>query len=246
MSQADPLPRAMLIDLDDTIIVAGDRPAVLAQIAGQLAAELVPHPPDEIAARLEAALEAFWSDPARHRVARFGIPEARRQVMAECFAGLGSPVLTADLAARFSARFSAVREAITVCFPGAVEGLEGLRARGVRLGLITNGGSATQRAKIERFDLARHFDHIQIEGEVGFGKPEEQAYRHALAALGVEAHEAWIVGDNLEWEVSVPQRLGLRGVWCDGFGRGLPAGTSVRPDRIIRSLAELVGEGAGD
>ena len=94
-----PLPRAMLIDLDDTIIVAGDRPAVLAQIAGELAAELAPHPPGEIAARLEAALEAFWSYPARHRAARFGIPEARRQVMVECFTDLASPVLTAGLAA---------------------------------------------------------------------------------------------------------------------------------------------------
>lgn len=233
----------MLIDLDDTIIVAGDRLAALFQVAQELAPHLAPHSPGEIAAHLEGALAAFWSDPARHRTARFGIPEARRQVMVDCFAGLGSSVLTADLAGRFAARFSAVREAITTCFPGAVEGLEGLRARGVRLALITNGGSATQRAKIERFDLARHFDHIQIEGEVGFGKPEAAAYRHALAALGVEAHEAWIVGDNLEWEVAAPQRLGLRGVWFDGVGRGLPAGSSVRPDRIIRSLAELLGEG---
>ena len=75
---------------------------------------------------------------------------------------------------------------------------------------------------------------------MGFGKPEEQAYRHAMTILGAEPHETWIVGDNLEWEVAAPQRLGLTGVGVDGDGRGLPADSPVRPDRIIRSLAELL------
>ena len=234
------LPKAMLIDLDDTILAAGERPAVLLQIAQELSADLAPHAPDDIADRLEVALELFWSDPARHRVARFGVTEARRQVMAEAFQDAGSPALTEDLAARFAARFSAVRDEITTCFPGAIEGLQGLRAHGVKLTLITNGGADTQRAKIERFGLEPYFDHIQIEGEVGFGKPEDQAYRHAMAVLGTEPHETWIVGDNLEWEVATPQRLGLTGVWCDGYGRGLPAGSLIRPDRIIRALTELL------
>jgi putative hydrolase of the HAD superfamily len=234
------LPKAMLIDMDDTILAAGERPAVLLQIAQELTAELAPHPPAEVAERLEAALELFWSDPVRHRVARFGVNEARLQVMVETFLDVGSPTLTAELAARFSERFRTVRDEITTCFPGAIEGLQGLRARGVKLTLITNGGADTQRAKIARFGLEPYFDHIQIEGEAGFGKPEERAYRHALAMLGTEPHETWIVGDNLEWEVATPQRLGLTGVWCDGYGRGLPSGTPVRPDRIIRSLSDLL------
>jgi putative hydrolase of the HAD superfamily len=88
--------------------------------------------------------------------------------------------------------------------------------------------------------LAHRFDHIQIEGEHGFGKPEEAAYRHALAALGVGPADAWMVGDNLEWEVVAPQRLGIYAIWYDGYGTGLPAGSTVRPDRIIRRLPELL------
>lgn len=236
------LPRAILIDLDDTILAAGQRPAVLLQIARELADELVPHPPAEVAARLEAALTLFWSDATRHKAARFGIPQARQQVMREAFAAFESAALTPEKADRFAARFTAVRDAMTVCFPGALEGLAGLQRLGVKLALITNGSAATQRAKVERFALARFFDHIQIEGEVGFGKPEEQAYRHAMTALGAAPQETWIVGDNLEWEVVVPQRLGLFAVWCDGFGLGLPEGSAVKPDRIVRSLLELVPE----
>jgi putative hydrolase of the HAD superfamily len=232
-------PRAILVDLDDTILAAGERPAVLLQIAEEQATALAPHAPAELAARLEAALEHFWSDPERHKVARFGIAEARRQVVRDTFEGL-QPVLSNAIADRFAERFTAVREAMTQCFPGALEGLQALRARGIKLALVTNGASATQRAKIERFGLAAYFDHIQIEGEAGFGKPEEQAYRHAMAVLGVEPHETWMVGDHLEWEVAAPQRLGLTAVWCDGFGRGLPPGTAIAPDHIVASLVEIV------
>ena len=230
-------PRAILVDLDDTILAAGQRPQVLLQIAHEMAVDLAPHAPEIVAERLEAALELFWSDPSRHQVARFGIAEARQQVVRETFAGMAA--LTPDVADRFAARFTAVRDEMTVCFPGAVEGLQALRDRGVRLALVTNGSAATQRAKIARFGLAALFDHIQIEGEVGFGKPEPQAYAHAMAALGSEPHETWMVGDHLEWEVRTPQRLGLTAIWCDGFGRGLPAGSDCAPDHIVVSLREI-------
>ena len=125
-------------------------------------------------------------------------------------------------------------------FPDAHEVIDALKSRGTRLALVTNGAAEAQRAKIKRFDLACRFDHIQIEGEHGFGKPEERAYIHAMQRLGIAAGETWIVGDNLEWEVEAPQRLGIYAVWYDGYGTGLPPGCPIRPDRIIRSLAELL------
>jgi putative hydrolase of the HAD superfamily len=60
-----------------------------------------------------------------------------------------------------------------------------------------------------------------------------------MTALGVEAHQTWMVGDNLEWEVAAPQRLGIYSIWHDHLGEGLPPGSPVRPDRIIRTIAEL-------
>ena len=65
-------------------------------------------------------------------------------------------------------------------------------------------------------------------------------YLHAMAALGVSAPETWMIGDNLEWEIEAPQRLGIYSIWMDVHGEGLPEGSTVKPDRIIRSLTELV------
>ena len=91
---------------------------------------------------------------------------------------------------------------------------------GVKLALITNGSAEGQRGKVVRFELERFFGCIVIEGEFGVGKPDERVYKHALAALATDPEDAWMVGDNLEWEVAVPQRLGLRGIWVDWAGGG--------------------------
>ena len=121
-----------------------------------------------------------------------------------------------------------------------IETLAWFRESGTRLALLTNGNGPPQRRKIERFGIERFFDAIFVEGEVGFGKPDERAYQHAMQALGVTAPETWMIGDNLEWEIEVPQRLGIYAIWMDAHGEGLPAESTVKPDRIIRSLTELL------
>lgn len=103
------------------------------------------------------------------------------------------------LGAEIANRYRDIREQGITLLPGALETIEALKAADVSLGLLTNGGSSSQRAKIERFDLARHFDFICIEGEFGCGKPDERVYRSALESLNCKPADAWMVGDNLEW-----------------------------------------------
>lgn len=86
----------------------------------------------------------------------------------------------------------------------------------------------------------QYFDVVLIEGEFGRGKPDPAVYTHLVTELEVSAQESWIVGDNLEWEVRVPQQLGFHAVWNDFLHRGLPPGHAVVPDRIINSIHELI------
>jgi putative hydrolase of the HAD superfamily len=50
-----------------------------------------------------------------------------------------------------------------------------------------------------------------------------------------------MVGDNLEWDVLQPQKLGIYGIWIDGRQKGVPADVAERPKRIIQKLSELRG-----
>jgi putative hydrolase of the HAD superfamily len=236
------LPRAMLIDMDDTILSAYGRPELAWNaIAAEFAGELAPLSPQEVAIAVLTFARQFWAtaEPAW----RLKLGEARRLSVRGGFDALatrGHAPLPDDLASRLADRFTIYREEEMFVFPGAHEAIDKFKALGVKLALVTNGAADTQRAKVERFELAHRFDHIQIEGEHGFGKPEERAYLHAMAALGVTAHETWMIGDNLEWEIEAPQRLGIYSVWMDVHGDGLPEGSTAKPDRIIRSLTELL------
>jgi putative hydrolase of the HAD superfamily len=229
-----PRPRAVLVDLDDTIV---DGSAVVDcwEVACETCA---PHvDPQTVLAEILRLREWFWSDPARHRQGRLDLAAARRQITKMALDAIGTD--DDALVARIAERYDRCRDERTALFPGAVETLRWLRDGGCRLALLTNGAANLQREKIVRFQLAPLFDVILVEGELGFGKPDERIYRLALNELAASPHETWMVGDNLEWDVGQPQKMGITGIWVDAAGVGLPVSSAVFPDLIIRGLSEL-------
>ena len=235
----DPVqPNAILLDLDDTVIdYSGGLVTAWRAVCDATASEV---PGLQSAALLDAICrvrEWYWSDPERHREGRANLRAASGRIVAQALGSLGYDL--PRLAQTVANTYRDLRDDAIHPFPGAIDTLERMRGCGIRLGLVTNGSGPDQRAKIDRFDLARHFDHILVEGEFGCGKPDERVYRAALDALRSRAEATWFVGDNLEWDVAAPQRLGLYGVWVDGAGAGLPAGAAVEPHRTIRALTEL-------
>jgi len=238
------LPRAILFDLDDTIISAYGRPDLAwSAVIGDFLAELAPLTAPNVVNAVLNSSACFWADAERHRMWRQKLREARREIVMDAFVALsrdGASIPSRATQHAIADRFSSYRDEQMHIFPDAHQTIDTLRERGVRLALITNGDGEGQRAKIERFDLAHRFHHIQIEGEYGFGKPEPRAYLHALERLEVGARDSWMVGDNLEWEVAAPQRLGIHAIWFDAHNAGLPEGSSIRPDRVVRRLSELL------
>jgi len=230
--------KALLVDLDDTLL---DYSGGVDE-CWSAACETVSGPAGvESAALIDAVRKArrwFWDDPERHRRERVDMLGAWRKIVEHGFEELGAP--STPLAAAAAEDFAARRWAVMRLFPGVIDALGRLREAGVAMALVTNGDKSQQRRKIERYDLARFFDTILIEGEFGAGKPEEIVYLHVLERLGVPAREAWMVGDNIEWDVAAPQRLGLRGVWIDRGRTGLAASGDVRPHRIIREFPEIL------
>ncbi len=236
------LPRAILFDLDDTLIRAYAQPEeAWTRLLRIFSVHLDAHDAAAIERVRRAIMEearAFWSDATEAARWRLDITGARRLSVRRALARLVRPDDT--LADRIADAFTEMRRKEYRLYPDAHTTVDALRDAGVKLALVTNGAGAIQRAKIERFELGHRFDHIQIEGEFGQGKPEPAVYRHALERLGVAASDAWMVGDNYEWEVVAPQKLGLCGIWYDPFDAGVPVHATARPVRIIRRLAELV------
>lgn len=232
------IPRALLLDLDDTIL--DDSTRVRESWREACASHAHRLSPLDAAAVVDAIRKTskwFWDDPDRHREGRLQLEAARRQVVRLALRELG--VEDAELADGIGDAYSHHRDLGMEPLPEAIDTVRWLRSSGRRLALLTNGAAAAQRRKITRFEIADLFDAILVEGELGFGKPDERVYCRALDALGVKPGDAWMVGDNLEWDVAAPQRLGVTGVWIDARGRGVPKQSPVKPDHIVRSLAEI-------
>jgi putative hydrolase of the HAD superfamily len=73
------LPRAILLDLDDTILSAvGQSAGQWQRVIADFAEHLDPHPPDDVIAAIQAYSKYLWADEARHKHWRHQIGEARR------------------------------------------------------------------------------------------------------------------------------------------------------------------------
>jgi putative hydrolase of the HAD superfamily len=228
----------VLFDLDDTL-VAFD--AVTNQSWNEVCLEYTTSKPglnpEALFSAIRKVSDWYWSDPERHRIGRNNMPPARRSIVREAFLTMDLPEADADVVAE---RYSTVRLENMYLLPGAQSTLDLLFSRGYRLGLLTNGDGETQRYKIERFGLAKYFERILIEGEIGFGKPDARMYWLALSALGLKPEQTYMVGDNLSWDVEAPQQMGIKTIWIDRKGMGLPVGSTVTPHRVIRNISEVL------
>lgn len=95
--------------------------------------------------------------------------------------------------------------------------LERLKKR-YRLGLVTNGTSATQRRKLRKLCLENLFDAVTISGEVGFKKPDPRAFQHALQQLGILPAAVIFVGDDPISDIAGARALGMIAVQVGGNG----------------------------
>jgi putative hydrolase of the HAD superfamily len=155
---------------------------------------------------------------------------AWQTALADC--GIDDLALAQELAERFP-RERAARE---VVFPDVQPVLRQLRAS-YRLGLVSNGPSDVQRAKLATSGLAAFFEVVLISTEVGVGKPDPRIFAGALAGLGAAPHEAVMVGDSLERDVAGAQAAGLQAIWLNRSGQPCPTGLA--PALQIARLEEL-------
>ena len=233
-----PYPKAIIFDLDDTILdttLSADR---LWASAASHFADRAKLSAEDFDNQMRVSREWFWSDPERNKAGRMDLYKARAGCIEHALSELSASdqALSVQIADWFTER----RITAMQPFDGAIEAIKAIKQAGVGLALISNGKGETQREKVVRFELEPLFDCVILEGEFGIGKPDRRVFEHALNVLNVEPKDAWMVGDNLQWEVAAPQALGMKGIWVDWRRAGLPKGCDIEPDRIIHSIAELV------
>ena len=133
--------------------------------------------------------------------------------------------------------------------PGVPELLHALRGR-VRIGVITNGPSARQRDKLERFDIfPGDLDALAISEEVGTTKPDPVIFQYALKSLGVSPNRVTMVGDSWENDILAALRSGLAAVWLNRYRQPCPEpglAVEIRGLEPVGDTLKILGVEAGD
>jgi putative hydrolase of the HAD superfamily len=241
MKNTIPSPKGILFDMDGVLLLP-------TQSAHQTWKQVCQHFAPTLGLtpqRLEEALvesrhryrQEIEQDTQKQRRDRLQPFETRCETVEQGLERVGKGDVT--FAAEMVHAYEALSDEHRQLAPYAEETLQKLRDCAFSLALISNGNATYQRKKINTSHLAPFFDTIFIEEEFGVGKPDQRIFLAALDALHIPAQEAWMIGDDLAFDIAASQHLGIFAIWCDPARHGLPEGTALRPDQIIYELPEL-------
>lgn len=251
--------RALLFDLDDTLVV--EEPAAAAAFLATAQVADTRHRVDverlALAAR-EHARDLWYATPVHPYCKRVGIssweglwcrfegenpdvrwlrewsPRYRREAWSLALAdqGVQDPMLAEELGERYGIECRARHDRFADV-PACLDELRDSYA----LALITNGASCLQREKLATAGLDDYFDVVVISAEFGVGKPDPQVFKYTLSQLDCHSEHAVMVGDSIARDIDGAIAAGLQGVWVNRTNQPRPAD---RPDLVeVTTLSDL-------
>ncbi|MFD9794217.1 HAD family hydrolase [Streptomyces sp. NPDC059070] len=128
--------------------------------------------------------------------------------------------------------------AAVTCRPEVLEGLAGLRAAAWTIGIVTNGASDIQRAKLAGAGLGALVDGVAASGDLEIRKPDRRLFELAAARCGVSlADGGWMIGDNPAGDIGGGHQAGLRTIWLRGrpWPEELPA-----PHHVVDDVTDAI------
>ena len=239
--------RAVLFDIDDTLLDWSNRPATgqnhrkehLAR-AYRYAVKAGYRMNAPESTFFEIALALFnqaWSVGKQGE----GAPHIGN-VLQQTFEKMGVPPRQIDLMALLRAYDWHAVEGVTL-FPDVPDVLPAIRAAGMKTGLITNSGHPMWMRDVElnSYGLLEYFPDCRFSAaDVGWLKPYPAIFEAALNCLGIAPEEAVFVGDEPMADIVGAQSIGMRAVLRLRANLMQVSSVLVVPDGTIRTLNDLL------
>jgi phosphoglycolate phosphatase len=122
-------------------------------------------------------------------------------------------------------------------FPGVLDALQELSARGLKLGVVTNALQHLAEKILGRYGIAPHLQLVLGGDRVSKHKPHPEPLLQASATLGASPHTTLMVGDSIN-DVSAAHAAGCPVVCVPyGYNGGAPASSLDCP--IIENFSAL-------
>ena len=180
-----------------------------------------------VAAAIAAAEQELWRAAER----------SQQSATLEQVLGLAGVAVTEALLASYFEAW----EPHTYTDPDVIPLLRELRGRGIRVGVLSNTmwpRSAHERVFL-RDDVLHLLDGAVYSSEIPWAKPHPEAFRAAMAAIGVSDPASCVfVGDRPYDDIHGAKSAGMRAVLIPNSD--VPAYDAAEPDAVITRLADLL------
>ncbi len=121
---------------------------------------------------------------------------------------------------------------------------EGLRERGIKVGVLSNTiwSREYHRGIFERDGVLDLVDADVYSSEIGHVKPHPEAFLAICRALGVAPERAVYVGDRLYEDVHGPQQVGMRAIWVphSDIPESQRVEVTAHPDARVHELLDVL------
>lgn len=148
---------------------------------------------------------------------------------------------TAEYCQKVSDRFLELCSDKPGSISGAHELLKGLKAKGYRLHIASNGFHEIQYRKLRAAGMIEYFDTIILSEDAGVNKPSKAFYDYALRMAGTTADASLMIGDNYENDVLGAVRAGIPAIlyrrWDPSF---VPSDPAIRYADRLTDILQMV------
>ncbi len=123
------------------------------------------------------------------------------------------------------------------CYPEVLDTLRGLKERGYRLAILSNGSPAMLESAVRHSGMSELLEATLSVEDVKIFKPDPRVYQMAVDGLHVSAEEIVFLSSNA-WDAAGASAFGFKVAWVNRFGQSLER-LPGRPDVEIGNLSEL-------
>lgn len=196
---------------------------------------------DDITAAANAMLADAGRAPLAREIVAAYVGKGAANFVARAFAELPQGQADALVVERwlpvFLAHYAQCNGHQARVYPGVADGLRALRDLGVKLAVVTNKPRALTLELLAQFEVAGYFSAVVAGGDTEKRKPDPEPLLHACKLLGVNAHEAVMIGDSIN-DVQAARAAGCRVLVLPyGYNEGAPVQT-LASDGIVATLLE--------
>ena len=131
--------------------------------------------------------------------------------------------------------------------PGVKELLDGLKARGYHIGVISNNASLYNVFNVlEEYGIRDYMEDVTVSSVTGYRKPHPEIFRISMRQMRCRPENCVYVGDTVSRDIIGAKRAGFgRAAQIYSFltaqkDAGIPIAEAEKPDVVIRNFEEFL------